>query len=97
MTMSQNLQAAKRWWHSKTVWLGAHLMAASPVLEYAHDNVASLHQIIGKFDAAVSFALGAALVWLRNVTRVPLGKPVTPQTVTTPADKPVATAEPPPP
>ena len=70
-----NLDNAKRWWHSKTVWLGAHLMAASPVLQYAHDNVSSLHEIVGKFDAAIAFVLGAVIVWLRNVTSIPIGKP----------------------
>jgi hypothetical protein len=65
---------AKRWWKSKTIWLGAHLMAAAPMLEYARDNSTMLHAYIGKADAAVSFVLGLVVVWLRNVTRQPLGK-----------------------
>ena len=70
-----NLDNAKRWWHSKTIWLGGHLIAASPLLQYARDNVSSLHYIIGKYDAAVSFLLGGVLIWLRNVTTKPIGKP----------------------
>ena len=65
---------AKRWWRSKTIWLGTHLIAAAPVLEYVRDNSALLHAYIGKADAAVSFALGAVVIWLRNVTRKPIGK-----------------------
>ena len=65
---------AKRWWHSKTIWLGTHLMAAAPVLEYARDNSTLLHAYVGKADAAISFALGVIVVWLRNVTRKPIGK-----------------------
>lgn len=76
MTFQTDIAAAKRWWRSKTVWLGAHLMLAAPVLEYARDNSTLLHPYIGRADGAVSFALGALVVYLRNVTRGPIGKPV---------------------
>lgn len=75
MIFAEDVGRAKRWWKSKIIWLGGHLIAAAPVLEYARDNSALLHQYIGRADAAVSFALGAALVYLRNVTRGPIGKP----------------------
>lgn len=75
MTIATDVQAAKRWWHSKTIWLGTHLMAAAPVLEYARDNSTLLHHYIGAADGAVSFALGVLVVWLRKVTRGPIGKP----------------------
>ena len=78
MTLATDLTAAKRWWRSKTIWLGAHLILAAPVLEYVRDNSTMLHAYIGKADAAVSFALGALLVYLRNVTRGPIGKPADP-------------------
>ena len=75
---------AKRWWHSKTIWLGTHLMAAAPVLEYARDNSTLLHHYIGAADGAVSFALGVVVVWLRNVTRKPIGKVAAPVAPTVP-------------
>ena len=78
MTLATDLIAAKRWWRSKTIWLGAHLIAAAPVLEYARDNSTMLHAYIGKADSAVSFALGALVVYLRNNTTTPIGKPADP-------------------
>lgn len=78
MTIQTDIAAAKRWWRSRTIWLGAHLVAASPFIQYAHDNSQMLHRYIGDADAAVSFALGALLIWLRNKTRTAIGKPADP-------------------
>lgn len=75
MSIQTDIAAAKRWWRSRTIWLGAHLMAASPVLEYVRDHSTLLHSYIGKADSAVSFAIGALLVYLRNKTSQPIGKP----------------------
>ena len=74
MTYTAIYTDAKRWWRSKTIWLGGHLMVAAPVLEYARDNSHLLSQYIGRADGAVSFALGALIVWLRKVTTKPIGK-----------------------
>lgn len=75
MTLQSDIAAAKRWWRSRTIWLGAHLVAAAPLLQYARDNSQLLHHYIGEADGAVSFALGALIIWLRNRTTTPIGKP----------------------
>ncbi|MCP1376029.1 hypothetical protein [Dyella lutea] len=74
MTLQTDIAAVKRWWRSRTIWLGAHLMAAAPVLEYVRDHSQMLHHYIGEADSAVSFALGALIVYLRNKTTTPIGK-----------------------
>lgn len=58
----------KRWWKSKTVWLGNTLMAAAPLLEYARDNSTLLAEYIGKATSAFAFGLGVLIVWLRRQT-----------------------------
>lgn len=78
MTLQSDIAAAKRWWRSRTIWLGAHLVAAAPLLEYARDHSQLLHGYIGEADGAVSFALGALIIWLRNRTTTPIGKPADP-------------------
>ena len=75
MTLQTDIAAAKRWWRSRMIWLGAHLILAAPVLEYARDHSQLLHAYIGEADGAVSFVLGALIVYLRNQTTAPIGKP----------------------
>lgn len=68
----------KRWWQSKMIWLGAHLVLLFPLLEYARDNSPLLEAYIGKGTGPLSFGLGLLIIWLRNLTRVPIGKPEPP-------------------
>lgn len=73
--MSEIYADAKRWWKSKTIWLGNSLMGAAPVLEYARDNSTMLAEYIGRATSAAAFGLGLLIVWLRKRTTKPLGKP----------------------
>ena len=72
----QSVEASsfKRWWRSKTVWLGNTLIGAAPVLEYARDNSVMLAEYIGKATAATAFGLGMLIIYLRKKTTEPLGK-----------------------
>lgn len=70
-----NLNDAKRWWHSLTIWLGLVLVALGAVVEYLTTVSPLLAPYFGKWGGAVTIAIGVLNVLLRLRTRLPIGKP----------------------
>jgi hypothetical protein len=62
----------KRWWNSRTIWLGNLLVVFGLVLEYVNANSAMLTPYFGKWGGAASVAIGVLTIILRRATTAPI-------------------------
>lgn len=76
MTFRDDIEtAAKRWWHSLTIWFGLLLVALGASVEYLTTVSPLLAPYFGKWGGAVTVAIGLANVLLRLRTTKPIAKP----------------------
>lgn len=65
---------AKKWWASRSIWLGNLLIAAGAVVEYLNASGGMLLPYLGTYGGAVMLVIGVLNVLLRLATTKPVGK-----------------------
>ncbi len=65
----------KRWWKSRTIWLGTVLMVIGALVEYRAANEAQWRDYFGDWGGPAAIAIGVLNVLLRLRTTKAIGKP----------------------
>lgn len=65
----------KRWWKSKTIWLGSALVVLGALIEYLASNSDQWQGYFGEWGGVAGMVIGALNVLLRLRTTKTIGKP----------------------